>query len=173
MSKKEKTVVKSFRVSQSAFKTLEAEAASQNVTLNTLLNQIVIRYASWGRFVSKYKGIVIARSAFERLLNVSSDDVVAELGRQAGSETPKTIMFAKHGEVSLESVLDYIRGGATYGGFAEYSEVEKQGKLVITMIHNLGTKGSIYLSNNLQSIFDTAGFHPKISSTEQAILIEI
>jgi hypothetical protein len=173
LSRKEKTIVKSFRVSQSAFQILEAEAASQNVTLNTLLNQIVIRYASWGRFVNKYKGIVIGRSAFERLLSVSSDEVVAELGRKAGSDTPKTIMFAKHGEVSLDAVLDYIRGGATYGGFAEYSEVEKQGKTVITLIHNLGPKGSIYLSNNLQSIFDVAGLHPKISSTEQAVLIEI
>jgi len=173
LSKKEKTVVKSFRVSESAFKTLEAEAASQNVSVNTLLNQIVIRYANWGRFITKYKGIVIGRSAFERLLSVSSDEVVAELGRKAGSDTPKAVMFAKHGEVSLHSVLDYIRGGAMYGGFAEYSEVEKQGKTAITLIHNLGSKGSIYLSNNLQAIFDTAGFHPKISSTEQAVLIEI
>ena len=172
MSKKEKTVTRSFRVSESAFKALAEDAAKQNVSLNTLVNQLFIEHVNWSRFFGK-AGIRISKSGFNRLLDGCSDETIISAARLSGLDTPKAVILAKHGVLSLETVLDYIRNAATYGGYAEYSEVQNQGKLVITIMHELGRNGSIYLSSILQSIFETIDLHPKMSSTEHAILIEI
>jgi hypothetical protein len=172
LSKKEKTVTRSFRVSESAFKALEEDAARRHVSLNTLVNQLFLAHTNWGQFYDKIGAIRISKSTFVRLLDASSDEAVIEAARLSGLDTPRAIMLAKHGELSLTTVLDYVRAAAAYGGYAEYNEVEKQGKLVITIMHNLGRKGSIYLSSMLESIFGTIDRHPKITSSEHSILIE-
>ena len=172
MMKKENSVTRSFRVSETAFKALEEDAARRNVSVNTLVNQLLLAYANWGRFFAKIGAVQIPKEAFSRLLDASSDEAVIEAARLSGLDTPRAIMLAKHGELSLTTVLDYVRAAAAYGGYAEYNEVEKQGKLVITIMHNLGRKGSIYLSSMLESIFGTIDRHPKITSSEHSILIE-
>jgi predicted DNA-binding ribbon-helix-helix protein len=173
LSKKENTVTRSFRVSESAFKALEEDAARRNVSLNTLVNQLLIEHTNWGRFLDKTGAIRISKSAFIRLLNGSADEAISEAARLSGLDHPRAVILAKHGVLSLKTVLDYIRNAAAYGGYAEYSEIENQGKLIITITHDLGRKGSIYLNSFLQSMFETIGLHPKISSTEHAVLIEI
>ena len=47
------------------------------------------------------------------------------------------------------------------------------GKRVITLMHNLGENGSVYLFNFVQSIFKEIDFDPKITATEQGVVIEI
>jgi hypothetical protein len=171
LSKKEKTVTRSFRVSEFAFKALEEDAARRNVSLNTLVNQLFLAYANWGRFIDKIGVFTLSRATFSRLLDASSDEAVIEAARL--SDTPRAIMLAKHGALSLTTVLDYIRAAAAYGGYAEYNEVENQGKLVITIMHSLGRKGSIYLSRIMESLFANIDRHPKISSSEHSVLIEV
>jgi len=171
LSKKEKTVTRSFRVSESAFNALEEDAARRNVSLNTLVNQLFLAYANWGRFIDKIGVFTLSRATFSRLLDASSDEAIIEAARL--SDTPRTIMLAKHGALSLTAILDFIRTATAYGGYAEYSELENQGKLVITIMHSLGRKGSIYLSGIFESMFANIDRHPKISSSEHSVLIEI
>jgi len=171
--KKGKSVTRSFRVSETAFKALEEDAARRNVSVNTLVNQLLLAYANWGRFFDKIGAVRIPKEAFSRLLDASSDEAVIEAARLSGLDTPRAIMLAKHGTLSLTTVLDFIRAGAAYGGYAEYSEVENQGKLVVTLMHNMGRKASIYFGSLLESIFANIDRHPKISSSEHSVLIEI
>jgi hypothetical protein len=137
LSKKEKTVTRSIRVSESAFKALEEDAAKQNVSLNTLVNQLFLTYANWDRFYAKIGSILVAKSTLGRLLDAASDEAVTEIGRLAGSNVPRAIIPAKHGVLTLSTILTYLRNAAVYGGIAEYSEVETQGKTVITLMHNM------------------------------------
>lgn len=171
--KKEKTITRSFRVGESAFKALEEDAVRRNISLNTLVNQLFLAHANWGRYYDRVGSVKIARSTFIRLLEAASDEAAIEAGRLSGLEIPRTVIMAKHGVLSLSTVLDYIRSATMYGGIAEYSEVETQGRLVITIMHNMGRKGSLFLSGFSESIFQSIDHHPKIRSVENAILIEI
>jgi hypothetical protein len=172
LSKKEKTVTRSFRVSETAFKALEEDAARRNISLNTLVNQLFLAHTNWGRYYDRVGSIKIARSTFARLLEAASDDAAIEAGRLSGLEIPRTVIIAKHGVLSKSTVLDYIRSATRYGGIAEYSEVETQGRLVITIMHNMGRKTSLFLRGFCESIFQLIDHHPKISSTDNAVLIE-
>jgi len=173
LSKREKSITKSFRISESAFKALEEDARSQNVSLNTLVNQLLLGYTNWGRFINKVGAIRTTRSAFNLLLNAASDEAIMEAARLSGPDTPKSIILAKYGVLSENTVLDYVRSATTYGGYAQYSEVQSQGKTVITLMHDLGRKGSVFIRNVLESIFGMTNIHPKMSSSEHSVIIEI
>lgn len=173
MSKKEKTTTHSFRVSDSAFKALEEDSARRNVSVNTLLNQLLVAYTNWGRFLDRVGAIRTSKAAFGTLLNASSDEAIIEAARVSGPDIPKSIILAKHGALSINTILDYVRSATMYGGFAEYSEVESQGKMTITLTHDLGRKGSIFMSSVIESVFGMINIHPKMSSSEHSVILEI
>jgi hypothetical protein len=50
---KSKTLPKSFRIDESAIKAVEIEAASLNISPNTLVNQILKQYSEFDRFARK------------------------------------------------------------------------------------------------------------------------
>src|SRR5208283_1552594 len=62
--KKSKTVPKSFRIDELALLAVEAEANSQNVSPNTLVNQILKRYAEFDRFAHKVNSVNLSGSIF-------------------------------------------------------------------------------------------------------------
>ena len=173
LSKKEKTVTRSFRISESVFKALEEDATRRNVSVNTLLNQLLLAYTNWGRFIDRVGAIRTSKVALRCILNASSDEGVIDAAREVGPDTPKSIILAKHGALSLATVLDYVRNASMYGGFAEYNEVETQGKMTITLMHELGRKGSLFISNTVESLFRMINIHPKMSSSEHTVIIEI
>ncbi len=173
LSKKEKTVTRSFRISESALQALEEDAKSRNISLNTLVNQLLLAYTNWGRFIDRVGPIRTTKSAFNMLLNAASNEAIREAARVSGPDTPKSIILAKHGVLSVNTVLDYIRSATMYGGYAQYSEIESQGKTTITLMHDLGRKGSVFISNVLESIFGMVNIHYELSSSEHSVIIEI
>jgi len=173
LSKKEKTVTRSFRISEPAFKALEEDAERRNTSVNTLLNQLLLAYTNWGRFIDRVGALRTSKAAFSLLLNAASDEAIIEAARVSGPDTPKSIILSKHGTLSLSTVLDYVRSATMYGGFAEYSEVESEGKMVITLMHDLGRKGSVFISSILESIFGMINVHPKMSASEHSVIVEI
>ena len=173
LSKKEKSVTRSFRISESALQALEEDARLRNLSLNTLVNQLLLSYTNWGRFIDKVGPVRTTKSAFNLLLNAASDEAIVEAARLSGPDTPKSIILAKHGVLSANTVLDYVRSATVYGGYAEYTAIENQGKTVITLMHNLGRKGSVFISSVLGSIFGMVDIHFKLSSSEHSVIIEI
>ncbi|HUK29443.1 MAG TPA: hypothetical protein VLV31_13545 [Candidatus Acidoferrales bacterium] len=173
MSKREKTVTRSFRISESAFKALEEDASQRNISVNTLVNQLLLAHTNIGRFLDKFGTIRMTRPSFSKLLNVCTDTSIIEVARSVASDAPKTIILAKYGVISLRTVLDYIRSMNAYAGWGDYGEVESQGKLIITQTHNLGRKGTLFISNYLESVFGLADVHPKTSLSEHSLIFEI
>jgi hypothetical protein len=137
------------------------------------MNQLVLAHTNLGRFLDRLGTIRMARSTFASLLNRCSDESIVQVAQSIASDTPKTIILAKYGTLSLRTVLDYIRIMTAYGGWGEYSELENQGKLIVTQTHNLGLKGSLFISNVLESVFGLADVHPRVSLSEHSVIFEI
>jgi hypothetical protein len=154
-------------------KALEEDARSRNISLNTLVSQLILAHTDWGRFIDKVGAIRSSKEAFRLLLNTSSDEAIIEAARVSGPDTPKSIIITKYGTLSRSTVLNYIRSAAMYGGFAEYTEVENEEKTVITLIHDLGRKGSLFLTNVLESVFGMVNVRYKMSSSEHSVIVEI
>ena len=172
-TKSDKTVTRSFRISEAAFNALQEDAKRQHISTNTLLNQILTNYANSDRFFARLGDFRIAKATYTHLLNAASDADLIEAARLSGRDTSESIILAKHGTLSLTTVIDYLRMVTEFGGYADYNEVDSQGKRVITLIHNLGRKGSVYFSSYVESLFGLIGRQPKITLSENAIAVEI
>jgi len=173
LRKKEKTITRSFRISESVFKALEEDAAKRNISVNTLVNQLFLQHVNFNRFFDQIGKIQLSRQTFGRLLNACPDEAISQTARLSGKDTPRAFMRAKYGVISLTTVLDYIRLAVVYGGYAEYSQVESQGKRTVTLMHNMGQKWSLLLCHYFESLFELIDLHPKITSSENSVTFEV
>jgi hypothetical protein len=110
---------------------------------------------------------------FQRFLDAVEDDRLTHIGAAAGKDLAKSYVMTKQGSVTLDGILDYLRGFAHYGGYANYNEIERDGKKVIVLVHGFGRAGSVYISAYVKSLFELIGDRPKITSSEDSVVIEM
>jgi hypothetical protein len=169
-----KTVTRSFRISESAFTALEEGAARHRVSLNTVVNQMFLSYADVDRFFERTGYVKVAKSAFRIILEHVPEKNLAEAAQRTARESGKTIILAKYGTLSLETVLDFVRTFVVFTNFAEYNEVlSSDRKRVVTLMHNNGMKFSILLGQSIISIFEMIDVHPKTTLTEESFVFKI
>ena len=117
--------------------------------------------------------IKVSSATFQRLLQAGSEKEIAHAGAEAGSDTPKSIILAKYGSLTLETVVEYLKIQSEFSGLFEFGEVDTDGKRMVTLLHRLGPKGSVFFVNYAKAMFDGIGYTPKITSSEHSILIEV
>ncbi len=160
-------------MSERALKALEDEAKRQNMSISTILNQQLLAYADFERFFRRLGLIKISSATFQRLLQAGSEKEVARAGMEAGADTPRSIILAKHGALTLDTVLDYLEMLSEYAGQFEFGEADADGKRIITLLHRLGPLGSVFYVNYMRALFEGVGLSPKISSSEHSVTIEV
>ena len=169
---KEKTVTISFRVSESAFKALQDEAKKHNISLNTLVNQMFVSFAEYDRYLARFGLVKVGMPTFKKIMNAATDSALVEAGRLAGSSLPESFIMAKRGELSLENALEYLRL-SSQANMYDYSEVSRSGTTSVTLTHDLGAKGSIFIANYAEAIFKSAGKSVKITQYPDSVTIEV
>jgi len=112
-------------------------------------------------------------SSFVHLLQAATDEAVIEAGNSAGKDVPKTYIRAKWGELTVESALDYLRTTADYTNLFEYSEVVRGGRVNVTLTHDFGAKGSLFLQRYVEAIFEPLRKPPKFLQDENAVSFEL
>ena len=172
-AKKSRMVPKSFRISESALIAVEAEAASQNVSANTLVNQILKQYAEFDRFARRIGTVKLSGASLRGLLSSSDADQVIEVAKSGGSSIPQAFATAKNGRVDLESLIDHVRALATYAHLFEFSETIDSGGQVITLIHDLGLKWAIFLVHYITEMFAQIGVSPKLEMSDRSVIFTL
>jgi hypothetical protein len=170
----EKTVTRSFRISESAFLALEVEAKKRNISVNTLVNQLFLCYANFDRYLERHGFFKMSKVTFSKILEAAPEKETVELAREVAQNSSRTLILAKYGELSLTNLLDYLNSLDDYAYFIEYNEVYSPGeKRVITLMHSYGEKGSIFVKAFAQALFELIDVEPKLSSTKNSVTIEI
>jgi hypothetical protein len=170
---KEKSVTISFRISESAFKALQNDAKKNNTSLNTLANQLFMAYADYDRFLGKFHMVKISVPTFRRILYAATKDAIVEAGRSAGSSVPESFIRAKMGELNSANAVEYLRLMGAYANLFDYSEITAAGKSSVTLTHDLGENGSLFLASYIDALFRSAGKNVKVSQYENGITIDL
>lgn len=173
LTKSEKTVTRSFRVSEEALKKLQEDSRHQNVSVNTLVNQILLSYTNFDRYASKFNFIKFSSIALRYLLESISGEELIRASYEAGKEVSEPFILAREGSLTLDSVLDYLKDLSIYANFFEYNEVTRDDKKTITLTHTLGPKGSLFIAHYLQPLFERIKINAYFSLTEHTVVIEI
>src|SRR5208337_1559208 len=120
---KPKTATASFRLDESALNALQEDAKKQNVSVNTLINQLILTYANYDRPMKRFHMVKVSGSTFRHILQAAKEETIIGAGNLAGSDGPRTSILAQSGELTAENALTYLKTMGTYSSLFEYSEV--------------------------------------------------
>ena len=168
-----RTIAKSFRVNRNALRAIQEEAKRQNLSVNTMVNQLLISYADFGRFAQRAHSLNLTQKTFAEILAACSPEMLATAGRNAGRSGPLAMISSKSGDVTVNAVLEYIQDLSAHGNLFEFNETNEHGHWTITLLHELGSNWSIFLENYFAEAFKAAAAEPKITSSERAVMIRI
>jgi hypothetical protein len=152
-----KTTIASFRINESVLDALREDAKRQNVSVNSLLNQILLTYINYDRPMKRFDMMKLPTSAIKRILEAATE----------------TYIRARWGELTVENALSFIKVTAEYSNRFEYSAITHDGRINITITHRLGAKGNLFLQSFVKAIFHQMGVSPKFSSDENAVTFEL
>jgi len=170
---KDKTVTRTFRISEGAFNALQDEAKRQKISMNTLVNQVILSYANFDRYVKKFHLLKISRPTFKKVLEAAPEDAIIQAGKAAGSDVPRFFILAKAGGLSLQGVLDHLRDLGDYGNLYEYEETTQDRRRTITLGHELGPKGTLFIAHYVQAVFENIQMSPTFTLGDNSITIEL
>ena len=173
MARDGKTVAKSFRINQAALEALQEEARKQTISLNTLVNQLLVSYSEFGRYMKHVHSVMLTRQTFAEILNAAPEDKLIEAAKKAGKSAPETIVESMYGKVTLNGLLEYLHYLSGYANLFEYSEKEENGHWTITMTHELGPKWSLFIGNYFSQSLESAGVKSKYKISDRSTTFNI
>jgi lambda repressor-like predicted transcriptional regulator len=168
-----KTVTATFRIEEVAFRDLQEDAKKQKVSVNTLVNQLFLSYSQYDRLMKRFQIMKIPSSTFKTILDGSTDEAVIAAAKTAGESIAKNFVISKLGSFTLENVLEGFRTSASYINAFEYSEFLAPGKITITLTHNLGAKGTLFLKEWVQCQCALLHKTPKFMTDDGSVTFEL
>jgi len=149
-----KTATMTFRIDENIVTKLRDEADNREISLNTLVNQILKRFVEWGLFEPKLGLIPMAKPIVVELFENMSEDEIADMARRVGTNAVRDIaLFMKH-KMDLESFLNWFETRMKTS-FVEVSHHKAEdGKHSYILKHDLGRNWSIFHKVILELIFN-------------------
>jgi hypothetical protein len=163
----------SFRLDENALSALQEDAKEQNISVNALLNQIVLEYSNFTRPMRRFRMILIPASTFRYFLEATTDEAIIKVAQSAGSNVPKTYMLAKWGASTMEYCLEFLKTMSAHAKQYDYSESVHGGTLSVTLSHHFGAKGSIYLQHYVQAMLEPLGKLARFTADDNAVVFEV
>ena len=173
MSTKDRTVTLSLRISEVAYKALQEDAKKLNASLNTIANQILLAHALYDRHFKKYGLVKVSSPLFTTILDAATDEAIVQAGKSAATGVLQSVIISATGELSVDSILDWLKRVGTYSNLNDYSEISHGGKTSVTMAHRFGPKGSRFFASYADSLFKSVGKPIKITTLEDSVTFEV
>ena len=168
MSRRVKTESQSFRVDERVLNNLKEEAKRDNVTLSSLVNQILTKYVDYGRFANRMNALSLARKTFASILNAASEEDIVRVAEIEGRSSPVAFITSMNGHMSVENVVGFVKDLSEHANLYEYSEISHSPP-TFTLVHELGVKWSLFLAYYLTEAFKSAGVHVKFTTSDRAV----
>jgi hypothetical protein len=160
-----------FRVWKDVYDSLEDEAKTRGVSLNSLVSQVLSIHARDDRLLEQVGYVKMPKGAYRLVLSMMSDEKLIEFGAAVHGAGPDALILARSGAITLDSILAdmHIR---SRGGWFSVSEVGRNGKRTITLMHDLGPRFSIVLGAGVTASCALIGVRPKITTTDSSVTAE-
>lgn len=156
--KPDKTVNRSFRISEKAYKALEEGAARGKVSLNTFVNQLFLEYAEFDRYASKVHPLDLPSPLLKLIHDaVPEEKIIAVAKTWANNVLTKQQILEMTGSFSREGVIQAMKKVANHARF-EYSDVvDHKGRRSFTIIHPIGRNYSLFAAIFMKTVMEPLG----------------
>jgi len=144
MARKKNTRTVSFRIDDCIINALLDDSDIKQISLNTLVNQILREYIDWYANTPKIGYIVIRKSLMYAMLEKFSEDQIRQLAKITSKQSREiNMLFAS--EYTLTSALKIIEYKMRMSGHVYKKEIRDR-DLIFVIEHGMGMKWSVYLA---------------------------
>ena len=160
-----------FRIDSRKLETLRADAEENQVSLNTLVNQVLTNYIEWDMVAAKAGYAVFQKDALKEIFNATNEETLKRIASQSVNSSKDRLLLMM-GDYSLGVYLSLVKNRARKSGFIlrEYRD-EKARKIVIQ--HDMGRHWSMFFKEQTEEIIHAMGYKAKVDYTDNTLVINI
>lgn len=149
-----RTITMTFRIDERIMEVLKSESEKKEISLNTLMNQILKHYVEWQMYEPKVGMISIARPIASALFDSMSETEIVELAHKVGKNAVHDIALFMKGRVDLPSFMSWFEARMKSSSI-EFSHTKLENERhSYVMRHDLGYNWSLYHKTLLELIFN-------------------
>lgn len=167
-----KTVLRTIRISQDLDDLLQKDAEAKRISLNSLISTMMEKHREWDRYVEKINSVTLSPAGITAILKAVDEKKLVEATKELGARATKEFIPFLFKITNIETYLEFLSLLCRYGRFAQF-EIDNIGKdHKITLIHNLGERWSVFLSNFIeQGMKNALGIVPQMDSTKGSVVV--
>src|SRR6267143_1510433 len=135
---------------------LKEESLEKDLSLNSLVNQILKLHVDWYSNASKAGFLPIRRIAIQKFLERYNEDELYQIGLDVAKETNKDLVLLMRDKFDLENALHVLESWMKASNYS-YRHVVTGSTRKIVIHHDMGTKWSRYLSGVFAGVLELFG----------------
>lgn len=157
----------------SSISKLEADAERQGISLNSLVQRTIVRYADWDR----YSENAYMASFLPNVLDAVLEFIDGETAGRMGSRVVETSCFKDaalmiFGHYDLDTFLQLVALMDRFGNNYKMQEVESDSEIAISLYHNYGKKWSMFMGTILHGELIRLSVKHDYDLSENAIVLK-
>ncbi len=158
----------SSRIHNDIFTILEKEASSKNISVNSVLNNVLGKYASLDRHADALELISLTKRAVTSIFQNMDDKEIERIAADAGGVVHKELLFLKFNELTFDNLMQIIIINATRYGSVKYNP--ENSKHHICIHHGVCEEFSNFLSIIHEMMASSLSIKISITNSDQNTL---
>lgn len=125
------TVNFSSRLNKEVFSVLEDEASDKNISVNSLVNNILGKYVSLDRHAKDIELISLTKRSVTRIFSGMNDKDVQQLAEEVGGVVHRELVFLKFNEMTFDNLIYVLVINATRYGSVKHTSTDSKHSICI------------------------------------------
>jgi len=163
-----KSINFSCRISNDTFLVLENDSKSENISINSLINNILNNYVSLERHSKDILLITLTQRTVKKIFESMDEKTIHKLSNEVGGVVQRELTLLKFGELTFDNLIKSIEINASRYGSVVYSYKNPFHKFCIH--HNLGINFSKFLAFNHEIMAQKLFLQLKITNCDENII---
>lgn len=162
-----------FRLNRKLLEELKAESRQKDISLNSLVNQIIKAHIDWHARAAAAGFIPIRRELIRELLEYLDEKEIDDLAHRVVKHLTSTAMMVILRKGDGNSVVELLERWIRISGLSYSLEVEGSSRTYVIQ-HDMGRKWSYYLARLFEEVaFELKIERPDIKITDGAFYIKL
>jgi hypothetical protein len=168
---KKATKTASFRINESLLDALLEDSNTRQISLNTLVNQILREYIEWYANAPKVGYLVVRKSLISAMLEKFNEDQIRKLAKLTAKQSREiNLLFTS--EYTLESALKVIEYKMRLSGYVYRKDVNDN-QFLYTIEHGMGPKWSLYLAELFAAEFKEVNHQAEFEKLDNLLAFKV
>ena len=160
-----------FRIGNNIFGGLSDESKRKQMSLNTLVNQILQEHLDWHTDAAKAGQVPIAKGLITSLMNRLDDKEIIKFAKESISVPKETVLLLRT-EFTVQKAIEVYESWIRAAGFP-YTMNVNGSEYRIVVQHDMGTKWSLFLSELSKNVYQSLGAQIETAITDNTLLVKI